>query len=531
MQNNSQEKRFNDACSLVLKGSRNYLERAKIEFNQLIKESDDPSSELNYKRWLGIVDMQLEDYYNAWKEFHFVLCALEKKNGVTFKVKLEKDTPEKLQSLVHHDLGLVLTELKIYEDAKYNLKKSIEIIEKEIDKNPDEKTQKDLNGTLAWYLNDLGWLYYNKGEYGNSIEQYTRVIKNLNLPNDYPMGYPLLYRGLAQYAFENKESAKSDFLESCKKFLSYAESISEKSTKQRTLMAYADAISNLARIDLDNMNYSGAKDKLIEAENIYLVNFDLVEGSYSLREYKKAHDNLSSIHNLMGKYYYLKDQNDEAKKRFEIARGYAKSELNKARYYNNVGCIYQKSNDLDKARKYYLDAIKECPSWKTPQDNLAEILKLPEKGLNILGYWIEGNRKCLASILFVLLLIAIIVPPDYLNLESSIESTNEISFKNATISDFTNLAPSIIADEGYAAFENLDSESFKNSDVEVDTKSTSKKSTSMERRYILIALIVLILIFPVLKSIKTGPLEIELQEGKLETGGASPLSVSGSVGA
>ncbi|MHC1688028.1 MAG: hypothetical protein AB9879_10015 [Methanothrix sp.] len=530
-------KEFNDACDFITKGRSEDLEKIIKKFKDFIAR--DSSIELNARRWMGIIYMNFEEYHKASFEFQYILSALE--NEKQFKNNLDvQDSSdpmihqEILKSMTYHDLGLVLSEKKMYDDAESSFNSAIDIIKRiasgKIGKNEliiDDNLKKGLNGKLAWYRNDLGGLFLQKSDYNNSIRQYNHVLELAPLPDDYPKGYPYLFRGLAR-RYLDKDKAKKDFDQSIHEFNVILGKKPDKSIEKRTLLAIADAHTNRARIYLDYKDYHNAKEDLNLARDLYLTNLDIAYDSYSVREFNKTIDNLSTIHSLIGKYYYLKNQNEDAIIQFEQAMNYVKSSFNKSRILNNIGCVYQKEKNIPNAKDYYLKAIKEYPDWDTPKDNLKLVLDSAGKECDLFEWWLKKYRWILAAFLIIVLSFAIIIPP--ISIENSNETNTEISFNNMSYNDFAKVAGifSSNGDPGY--FKSLDQNIKLENYSKFNGKITTKTNPAMERRYMLIALILLILLLPVLESLKTGPLEIKLKEGKIETGGPSP-SMEGSMAA
>lgn len=355
--------------------------------------------ELNIIRRLGIVYSELTRYDDALIAFEKVLYLHNEKGhrfGILTKdVDIErllkspsnnedkKELITKLSlALTHHDLAVIYTVMKRYDAAEKHFSEAIQLVERAED-----------TSTEAWFLNDLGWMYHEKGEYKKAREMYKKVLELDVKDKEYKSfykAYPHFYLGIAYYR-DDKEKHMSDirfhFDESTRIFDERINKLGKNSKESsRYRLIIANIKTNLGRLDLDEHKLETAKTYLKSAVEIYDDYNDHIR-NYTPRKRAVMCENVSNAHLLLGKLYFEAGSTRDAKNEFEIAKETSKSTKTKAKYYNNMGCILFKEDEFDKAASKFVRAINTDSSLQSAIDNLKLILKSTKKTVSFNNYW------------------------------------------------------------------------------------------------------------------------------------------------
>ena len=507
------ESPFEKAVDLIGKGDAASLEKAL----EMLLEIKDDTIKLNVNRRLGIIYLEMMNYEKAFEEYSKVISDLEK--GLNFKANIDKEhkiddklvTDEKiyikiLRAWTHHDLAVVLVCKKEYLTAEEHFNKAIDLV-------------KEINdvSTEAWFRNDLGWLFHEKCNYDKAIEQYKIVLK-LNIKNKFS-SYPYFFLGLASYRKGFKHNAREYFKKSKDIIENDIRSFSENEHIQYDLLI-AHILIDTARIDLDEKKRDDAKKNLDLALSIYTKHENDIENNYSPRRKAVENENIAITYCLLGRFYFEQEKMDDANNKFEEADKKSDSISNKAKYYNNVGCIYLKKGELSKASDNFLSAISKDASSKDAIENIKLINAAKEKVLDFFTFWfdlsqgkLKGSIKSILAVFLILITIMniiIIMAPSttitvpYIGSISGIynnESTTELNYNYSK------------EDNGVKFLENP-----------ATKKVTEKRTPNLEQRLILIGLSIFILLMPWIKSFSAGTVKIELKD-------TTPLIITGGAGA
>ena len=495
---------------MILEGIKNNVNKdmsetynnAKVELDGLISKTS-REIELNIRRRLGIVYSETCKYYEALIEFETVLDLHNR--GYRFKY-IEYDVEKTDETIfddlclawTHHDLGIIYTVMKEYSAAEKHFNKAIYYV----------KAVKDTS-TEAWFLNDLGWMYHEKGKYKKARAQYDEVLK-LDIKDEplksYYKAYPYFYSGLAYYR-ENREGWRETIIENFRKSKSLMEN---HKNNLDGILFIANIETNLGRLCLDENRLDEAQEKLKSAIDIYSDKQDDIMERYTPRKMAVVSENIANVHHILGRLYFEKGLTQKAIEEFETTKNESKSKNVMAKYLNNMGCIRFKQGELDEAVENFSSAIEKDSSLKGALDNLKLASKSTKRSAGFCDFWFGNDGKfnqdniiksLLACGLIFLIIanIAIIMIPDsdlmsswgYVN-----ETTSEKTYQNNNVSNGT-------------------------------TKTTNKISPNFEYNLVLIGLSLLMLMLPWTKSFEAMNIKMEFNENPaILTGGAgnSPAS-------
>jgi tetratricopeptide (TPR) repeat protein len=560
---NEYKKAYNDFKNNNFFEAKERLVEMREELEDLSKKEsswEDPIN--NCIRWLGIIEMESNEYQHALKLFSELVERInqKKKFDISFDLELEpgkKENEESLIALTYHDLGFVYICLKDYSKAEDNIKIAIEKIEND----------KSRLSTKAWFLNDLGLCYFEWGKFDQAIEQYDKVLK-LDLKDPHLIGYPYFYRGLALFLKGDLIRARESLSEAENHFRG-----TEKSDQSELVIA--SILINIGRIDLKNEDYDRAKKDLDDAQEIY--GRDSIEkyiNSLTVRNRDKEKNNKDALKILQGVFYYKKDDYENAEKKLK--------EVKSAKAYNNLGCVYygwskkekNKTDILTEANRFvnrikdkgkstaeeipenYLERAKhffEEAKIASEQDKDESTRITAQKNLNIASqkkigtesqdwwsWWSSSTVKSLLCSSFVALLIVsltmgLFIIPVYFNPGNSDETitvtinNSDPSLNTTEVLKETNTENRSQKTAGAQANETRESSIINTTtretlyqQITTTQKTTRKNAINPETILLFSAFIFMILIHPLIKSFSAGSVKLDLKdEPKITTSGAS----------
>ncbi|OPX77766.1 MAG: Tetratricopeptide repeat protein [Methanosaeta sp. PtaB.Bin039] len=217
--------------------------------------------------------------------------------------------------------------------------------------------------TEAWFLNDLGWMFYDKGEVGRAIEQYNQTLQ-FNIANEsfksYYKAYPLFCLGLAYYKLDSRAYAVKigDCFATSK---GLRESKKYRFPDDDLLIAKIDM--NIARLHLNEGRTKESLSHLKSSLEYYAKYKDYIENLTPRRRAMEL-ENIANAHFIYGKYYLDDDSIQGAEHEFGLALSASDSIATKAKFYNNMAYIHHKRGENEKAADKFVLAAETDRSLK-----------------------------------------------------------------------------------------------------------------------------------------------------------------------
>lgn len=292
-------------------------------------------NDLEICRLKGFVYLELMDYKNSFDEYKKALSLLEK--GRDFDdisihkqktliggdgasdIKYIEKSKYILKAWIHHGFAVVSTVMKKYSDAEkhFGIAKGLFW-----DAGDD--------GLAARVLNDMGWLYDEQKDYDKALHQYEEAIRNSS--NSLTLAYSNLYRGTALYNCDNRDKRAYEAFKEANRHLKDARTLKESKIYSNKILECdlleAKISTNMARLILKsgtelNIDIDDGKKLLDSALELYNNNLEHIDAIFSNRLNMVEKDNLAVIHNLLGKYYFIKDDKTLAEEEFSNAKKYS----------------------------------------------------------------------------------------------------------------------------------------------------------------------------------------------------------------
>jgi len=532
--------RFKKACGLIKGGS---LDAAIRELESIDAEEALHGREcLNVKRWLGIAYMSVgekETFRKAEKEFLYIVNSIiNNKNAFLLDLDWEKkESAKSLLALTYHDLAVIYIYISHFLDAERCLLEAVKLVREEARAS-----------TLAWFLNDLGWLYYKRGRFQEAIEQYEKVL-DIEFSDDemHLRGYPYFYRALAKFQLGDLLAASNDLNQAQDIFERKVQSIKEKSSELDSIRAAI--LTNMGRIEIVQCKFRIAEDTLKKAGALYdRLEQDYI-GNITPVMRRRELENISALHNNLGILYYKQNNLTEAEKEFHKALKYFPDS---GRANNNLGAVYAKSGDREEAIGHYLKALSISPGMEAAENNLKLLKEAADKRSNWWEWWFDKGsypKKATGCVLIVMLgiLLAGMVLPSAMELSFSgatavqlisgespgiiqvpTENSTVVEVSNKTVLERSATLAALKSgniSSGGSGKSGIPAPSGNGTTTTTTTTKTTKKSSgtssqmSMESRLLAAAFVLFILIHPQIKGFGAGVVKFDM-EPSTETKGA-----------
>jgi len=265
--------------------------------------------------------------------------------GVKYFEKVIKINPNYADA--HNNLGVLLSDLKRYEEAEKEFREAIRI-------NPND----------AGAHNNLGNLLKNLKRYEEAEKEYREAIRiNPNYAEAHN-NLGLLLKDLNRY-----EEAEKEYREAIRINPNYAEAHNNLGNLlTQHLKRYEEAEKEFREAIRINPNYAEAHN------NLGLLLKDLNRYEEAEKEYREAirlNPNLAEAHYNLGNLLQNLNHYEEAEKEYREA---IRINPNLAEAHYNLGNLLQNLNHYEEAEKEYREAIRINPNDAGAHNNLGALL-------------------------------------------------------------------------------------------------------------------------------------------------------------
>jgi tetratricopeptide (TPR) repeat protein len=525
------------------------LEKAERIFLEILpKHKSDP----NIFRWLGKIYMEKEDFESAKTNFEKALeNSYKDDQGKVYDTKFKnfsllmpekKNVDEDALAWTYHDLGYICI---AHRDCRFKAKANLEAAIEQM-----EASKK----YIPWFINDLGLFYYEIGKYQEAIKQYDSVIKkDKNKVSKDKNGYAQLFCGLAKYRSGDKENARNSLNEAQEIFNAKNEDLEAQKVKQfdksdrqmkkkeifSNELIIADIQANIARIDIDEKRYENAEILLYQAAEKYKKLRSFIKNLTPIKKSKEK-ENLAAIYINLGIVYYNQDLIEKSRKLFVKALGCSQS----AQAYYNLGNVFSKGKNTDRAENLYRSALEIDPELKEAREALKNLKKIEEKKIDWWDWWFnnENSAKPMFGVILMVTLLAfsLSLALPYTEettitttINNSLQIQNETKIENNGSTTIlwinnTSLVPQKIDQTKVENYTNQTSKTYPtNIATTIIThpqKIVTTKSSGLSQEYklIIIALIILLLLHPRIKGFSAGPVKFDFEPIAVSKGAAPP---------